>query len=220
MGCDVKLHTESFKRTIQSAEEKMYHQKLLEGKSYKNSIITTLLATLHERSNETEEHDIRIKKYCMAIGSELKLSSEEMNELSLLAILHDIGKVGIHQGVLQKPGPLSSVEWEEMKRHPEIGYRIAQNTPELTVVAKYILSHHERWDGNGYPRRLKEESIPLLCRIISVVDAYDAMTNDRAYRKAISKNEAMKELEVNAGTRFDPRIVKVFLNLISNHVIE
>ncbi len=220
MGCDVKLHTESFKRTIQSAEEKMYHQKLLEGKSYKNSIITTLLATLHERSNETEEHDIRIKKYCMAIGSELKLSSEEMNELSLLAILHDIGKVGIHQGVLQKPGPLSSVEWEEMKRHPEIGYRIAQNTPELTVVAKYILSHHERWDGNGYPRRLKEESIPLLCRIISVVDAYDAMTNDRAYRKAISKNEAMKELEVNAGTQFDPRIVKVFLNLISNHVIE
>jgi HD-GYP domain-containing protein (c-di-GMP phosphodiesterase class II) len=97
----------------------------------------------------------------MAIGSELKLSSEEMNELSLLAILHDIGKVGIHQGVLQKPGPLSSVEWEEMKRHPEIGYRIAQNTPELTVVAKYILSHHERWDGNGYPRRLKEREHPL-----------------------------------------------------------
>jgi HD-GYP domain-containing protein (c-di-GMP phosphodiesterase class II) len=186
------------------------------SKSYKNTIINTLLATLYERSYETQEHDVRMKEYCEAIGNELKLSSEEMNELTLLAILHDIGKVGIHQGVLQKPGPLTSAEREEMKRHPEIGYRIAQNTPELSMVAKYILSHHERWDGTGYPRRLKEEDIPLLCRILAVADAYDAMTNDRGYRKAIANEEAIKELKKNAGTQFDPRIVKIFLNLIAD----
>jgi response regulator RpfG family c-di-GMP phosphodiesterase len=104
MGCGIKTHAESFKRVIQIAEEKMYHQKLLEDKSYKNSIINTLLSTLHERSFEAEEHYIRMKEYCESLGKELKLSLDEMNELSLLAILHDIGKVGIHQGICKNPG--------------------------------------------------------------------------------------------------------------------
>lgn len=193
----------------------MYHQKLLEGKSYRNSIINTLLCTLYEKSLETEEHDERIRGYCQAIGKELKLFPEDLNELSLLALLHDIGKVGIRQEILQKPGPLTPEEWAAMKSHPEIGCRIAQNIPELSAVSEYILSHHERWDGKGYPNGLAGTNIPLLCRILAVADAYDAMTNDRAYRKAMDKDKAIAELKRNAGTQFDPRIAETFIRLVS-----
>jgi len=178
----------------------MYRHKLLESKSYRNAFINTLLATLFEKSMETKEHAERLQNYCLAVDRELKLSPKELDELALLAVLHDIGKVGINENILQKPGPLTSEEWEEMKKHPEIGYRIAQNTPGLSAVAEYILAHHERWDGKGYPRGLKGEEIPLLCRILAVADAFDAMTNDRTYRKAMSREEAIAEIKRNAGT--------------------
>jgi diguanylate cyclase (GGDEF)-like protein/PAS domain S-box-containing protein len=216
LGCAVKKKgEESLQRVLQEAEELMYHEKLLEGKSYRNSVINTLLATLNEKSMETEEHAERLKVYCYAIAKKLQLSAQEMNKLSLLAILHDIGKVGINQSILQKPGALTPQEWDEMKKHPEIGYRIAQSAPELSEVAEYILSHHERWDGKGYPSGTKGEDIPLLCRILSVADAYDAVTNDRVYRKALGKSEAIAELTRNTGTQFDPKIVDVFVKLSS-----
>ena len=175
-----------------------------------------MLVTLYEKSNETEEHSKRIETYCHAIGRKLHLSSKEMDELSLLALLHDIGKVSIDPNILKKPGPLTPEEWEEMKRHTQIGYRIAQVTPELAVVADLILSHHERWDGNGYPRGLKEGEIPLSCRILSVADAYDAMTNDRVYRKAMSNEKAVYELEKNSGTQFEPSIVRLFTDFLQS----
>lgn len=215
LGCSVKnTEKDDLQRALREAEEWMYHQKLLEGSSYRNTIINTLLATLYEKSLETEEHAERLKQHCHAIGSALQLSAEELNELALLAILHDIGKVGVHQSILQKPGPLSPEEWEEMRRHSEIGYRIAQNAPELSIVSDYILSHHERWDGHGYPRKLAGEDIPLVCRILAVADAYDAMTNDRVYRRAIPKDAAMTELEQGSGTQFDPFVVRLFINLL------
>ena len=198
---------------IRQAEERMYHQKLLDGKSYRNSIINTLLATLYEKSMETEEHVKRISKYCEAIGRELRFSDSVMNELSLLSVLHDIGKVGIQQSILRKAGPLTPDEWNEMKKHPEIGYRITQNTPELSLVSEYILYHHERWDGSGYPKGLKGEEIPMYCRIIAVADAFDAMTNDRVYRKAMSYSDAVRELRDNSGTQFSPEIVELFIEL-------
>lgn len=216
LGCACMNTAESsIHAVMQQAEKYMYQQKLLDGKSYRNAIISTLMATLYEKSNETEEHSKRIETYCHAIGRKLHLSSKEMDELSLLALLHDIGKVGINPNVLKKPGPLNSEEWEEMKRHPQIGYRIAQVTPELTSVADLILSHHERWDGKGYPRGLTGEEIPLSCRILSVADAYDAMTNDRVYRKAMSSQEAVYELKKNMGTQFEPRIVCFFIDTLN-----
>lgn len=214
-GCAAKDHPEAnLQRVFRLAEEWMYHQKLLDGQSYRNTIINTMLATLYEKSSETEEHAVRLRDICHNIAAELELSAEQMDELALLSILHDIGKVGISKNTLQKNGPLSEEEWEEMRRHPEIGYRIAQNTPELSQVSEYILSHHERWDGQGYPRGLAGEDIPILCRILAVADAFDAMTHDRYYRKALSKDYAITELRSNAGTQFDPDIVEVFLKII------
>jgi diguanylate cyclase (GGDEF)-like protein len=221
LGCAAKTSAkEPLPHVIQQAEEWMYHQKLLEGKSYRNTIINTLLATLYEKSMETEEHAQRLIEHCQVIGKELKFSDKAMNELSLLAVLHDIGKVGVLQSVLQKPGALTPQEWKEMKRHPEIGYRIAQNTPELLIVSEYILSHHERWDGKGYPSGLKGEDIPLNCRILAVADAFDAMTNDRVYRKALSRSKAIEELVSNSGTQFDPSIVDVFVRILSQESIQ
>lgn len=217
LGCATKETAgEKLEEVVKEAEERMYRQKLNEGKSFRHSIVNTLLATLYAKSSETEEHAGRLKDFCLKIGTMLKLTSKEMDELSLLAVLHDIGKVGIREEILKKPGSLTELEWEEMKKHPEIGCRIAQNTPELGPIAEYILCHHERWDGQGYPQGLKGEEIPLLCRILAVADAYDAMTSDRTYRKALSREEAIEEIKRNAGTQFDPQIVEMFLESIKS----
>lgn len=214
-GCAMKEKPDdNIQKIMREAEEYMYHQKLLDGKSYRNAIINTLLATLYEKSNETEEHSKRMERHCHLIGRKLQLSSKEMDELSLLAILHDIGKVSVNPNILQKAGPLTSAEWIEMKRHTEIGYRIAQTTPELAAVADFILAHHERWDGKGYPRKLKGDAIPLPCRILAVTDAFDAMTNDRVYRNAIDTEAAIAEIKQNAGTQFDPAIVNLFVEIV------
>lgn len=215
LGCACKESVEGdIQGALQQAEENMYQQKLLEGKSYRSAVISTLLATLHEKSDETEAHSKRLEEYCHAMGRKLCLSSRDMDELSLLALLHDIGKVNIPPDILKKPEPLTSAEWNVMRRHPEIGYRIAQATPELAAMADLILSHHERWDGKGYPRGLREEEIPLACRILSVADAYDAMTSDRVYRKAMPAGEAILEIKRNAGTQFDPRMATCLLEII------
>lgn len=205
----------SVEDALSEAEAAMYNEKLLEEQSGRNAITSTLLAALYEKSSETEAHSKRIERYCHAIGRELQLSSREMNELSLFALLHDIGKVSIDRAILQKPGPLTKAEWAEIKRHPEVGCRIVQNIPELASVAGLILSHHERWDGTGYPNGLVGEDIPLPCRILALADTFDIMTNPNAYRpKPVSREEAILELERNAGLQFDPDIAGIFLWLL------
>lgn len=217
-GCSVKERVyESIHEVMKDAEEYMYHQKLLDEKSFRNGIINTLLATLYEKSSETEEHSKRLEYFCHEIGKKLNLTSKEMDELSLLAVLHDIGKVNINPNILLKAGPLDPGEWEEMRLHPETGYRIAKASPELSGISEYILAHHERWDGKGYPRGLKADEIPLPCRILSVTDAYDAMTNNRVYRKALSKTEAIEEIMRNSGSQFDPEITQIFLDLLTEN---
>lgn len=192
----------------------MYHGKLMESRSYRNQIVNNLISMLDEKSLETEEHAQRMKLSCTLIGKKLNMPANEISELSLLAILHDIGKVGIPENILQKPGPLTVDEMDIMKKHTEIGYRIAQNSPELSSISELILFHHERWDGNGYPSGLKGEDIPLKCRILAIADAYDAMTNDRVYRKAMTKSEAVNELILNKNTQFDPYITDVFIDAL------
>ncbi len=215
LGCAAKTDPlEKRQETLRRAEDHMYKAKLLQAKSYRNVVLTSIKNTLFEKSLETEEHGERLGRHCRAIGEILGLSGLHLAELEVFSMLHDIGKIGIDEQILQKPGPLTEEEWKIIKTHPEIGYRIASTVPELVNIADYILTHHERWDGKGYPRGLAKEEIPLLARILAVVDAFDAMTHDRIYRKALSKAEAKKELRRNAGTQFDPKIVEIFLNYL------
>ncbi len=186
----------------------------LKVNTYQSATINMLLAALGEQCLETKEHASRLEAHCYLLGQHFQLTSKEMEELSVLAFLHDIGKIGVNPAILKKPAPLTSNEWIEMKRHSEIGWRIVKEFSELGAVAKYILFHHERWDGKGYPSGLKADNIPLPSRILAVADAYDAMTSDRVYRKSMKREEAIAELTKNAGTQFDPQVVSLFIETI------
>jgi len=216
LGCATKEKMEEeIEYLLKTAEEHMYQRKLLEANSAHSAIVSSIKATMFEKSHETEKHAERLVALSKAIGIALNLSQVELDKLELLATLHDIGKVGIRDYILTKPGKLSESEWAEMRRHPEIGYRIAMTSPELVPVAVGILCHHEWWNGRGYPQGLSGESIPLLSRIIAVVDAYDAMTNDRPYRKAMEPAAAIEIIRKNAGTQFDPQIAEIFADIMS-----
>lgn len=208
---------EDIAQAIKTAEEYMYQRKLLEQNSSHSAILSSIKTTMLERSHETEEHAERLVALSKLVADGLHLGQGDRDRLELLATLHDIGKVAIDDRILTKNGKLTEDEWVEMRRHPEIGYRIAMSTPELASVAEGILCHQERWDGKGYPRALKGEEIPLLSRIIAVVDAFDAMTQDRPYRRAMTNEMAIAEIERNVGSQFDPKIAKIFLKKIAEY---
>jgi len=207
---------QTFEEMLIVAEDKMYKNKLLTSKFYRNNVLNSIKQMLFEKSHETEEHGHRIGELCKKVGVKLGLPTDKLDDLEIFASLHDIGKIAIDNTILEKPGKLSAREWKEIHKHPETGYRIAASILELNDVAEYILSHHERWDGKGYPRGLQGEDIPLLARILSVADAFDAMTQERTYRKALTREEARAELVLNAGTQFDPNIVEIFLEVLDD----
>lgn len=194
-----------------AAEEYLNRRKLMNQNSSHSAIVSSIMATLYAKSQETEKHGQRLGMICQIIGEQLGLTPNELGDLQLLSKLHDIGKIGIDDRILNKPGKLSEEEWQLMKQHPEIGHRIAMATPQLKHISEYILHHHERWDGTGYPSGLKEHEIPVVSRILAIADAFDAMTEDRVYRKAMPHEKAIQEIECNAGTQFDPEITRLFV---------
>lgn len=199
---------------MREADDNMYRNKLNESNSIRSSIISSLRTTLEEKNIETREHADRIKKLSLSIGKALELTDSSLDELAIASDMHDIGKIGISDSILLKADKLTEEEWSIIKKHPEIGYHIILSSPKLASIAEYILAHHERWDGKGYPRGLKENEIPLLSRIISIADAYDAMTNTASYRRQKTKEEALEELHRCAGTQFDPDLVEVFCSIL------
>lgn len=212
LGEDVKYNLDgNIYDDIRCIEEKVYRQKLLDKKSMKSSVLHTMKKTLEEKNMETREHADRVANNAVSIGRAMGFKMSELDELELTAELHDIGKITIAEELLLKPSKLTEEEFEILKTHAEKGYRIIHACGELIDVAKSVLTHHERWDGSGYPLGLKEDEIPLMARIISIADAYDVMTHDRVYKSAISQEEAFEELRRNAGTQFDPQIVEVFI---------
>ncbi|MEJ6951628.1 bifunctional diguanylate cyclase/phosphohydrolase [Natronospora cellulosivora (SeqCode)] len=214
LGCATrKSKEEKLMPVMIEAEDRMYRHKLLETKSYRSSLITSLRETLEEKCHETAGYAARMVNLAIRVGRKMGLNGSELDDLRLLAMLHDMGKVAVKDEILNKAGTLSDKEWEEIKKHPEVGYRIAHASHELSQISNYILNHHERWDGKGYPLGNKEKEIPLLSRIISVVDAYDVMTHKRPYKTAITHEEAIEELNRCAGSQFDPDIIKIFNSL-------
>lgn len=207
------LLNEDIRSIIKDAEDKMYRNKLLENKSTRSYFLSSLERTLWSRSHETKDHCERIKKMAMQIGEHVHLPASEMDSLRLLAALHDIGKIAISNSILEKPGKLTSDEWEAIKKHPEVGYRIAMSSPEMAPIAEAILHHHERWDGTGYPLGLRGKDIPFLSRIISIVDAYDVMIHGRPYQAAITSEDAWAEIIHLAGSQFDPDLVNIISSL-------
>lgn len=204
---------------VAKAENRLNQNKLLGGNNARNNLILSLRQSLEEKTHETQEHSQRLMKLSVRLGSMLGLTDNQIDELKLLAFMHDIGKIGVADSILEKPTKLTPAEWEEMKRHCEIGYRIALASPELASIAESILSHHERWDGSGYPQGLKGEEIPLLARIISVLDAYDTMTHGRVYRGKISQEAAIAEIKGQRGKQFDPKVVDVFLAMMEKEML-
>ena len=198
----------------QAAEENMLKNKLLSQKSTHGALLSSIMATLYARNQETEAHAVRLARLSGMLGAALGLPQKEMDDLEVFAMLHDIGKVAIDDRILNKPGKLNAAEWAIMKRHPEVGSRIAASAQELAPITRFILHHHERWDGQGYPAGLKGEEIPLLSRILAIADAYDAMTEERVYRKALARDDALREIEDCAGTQFDPRLARLFVRLM------
>lgn len=195
---------------FQEADNNMYQNKLLKTSSTKNNLVKTLMKALEAKDYITEGHADRMEVLATVMGRELKLQQNIIDRIQLLTKFHDIGKVGIPDSILKKAGSLTEDEWRVMRTHSSIGERIANESSELKEIAHLILKHHERYDGNGYPLGLKGEDIPIECRILSIVDTFDAMTNDRPYRKALPVNVAIEEIIAHAGTQFDPELVEIF----------
>ncbi|MEN6391510.1 MAG: PAS domain S-box protein, partial [Syntrophomonas sp.] len=206
-------HGQNIRELLKEAEDKMYRHKLMEARSTRNHFLSSLENTLWSRSHETKEHCERMQRMARRIGLLVDLPESELDSLKLLAALHDIGKIAIPNSILDKPGSLTADEWETIKKHPEIGYRIALSSPEMSPIALAILHHHERWDGSGYPLGLKGEDIPFLSRIISIVDAYDVMVRGRPYQQARRPREAWSEIARCAGSQFDPHLVEIISEL-------
>ena len=208
------LQDESMNTVIKDAEENMYKRKIIERKGISGSIILSLEATLSAKSFETKEHTERIKKLAVKLGKKLNLPENQIGELSLLATLHDIGKVAIPESILAKEGNLNKKEWELVKKHPEIGANIASSSPLIAHISKAILAAHEYWDGSGYPKGLKGEDIPLISRLVHIVDAFDVMRSGRPYKKPLTKASAIKELRSRSGIQFDPALTEEFISML------
>lgn len=198
----------------QKALDNMHLEKLLNSNSKCSTIVKTLLKTLETKDMTTKDHVDRTANLAAVLALKSGIPENRLNQIVLLAEFHDIGKIGISDNILMKAGPLTPEERLAIQQHSKLGYEIAIASIELASISDFILKHHERWDGKGYPFGLKGEEIPLECRIISIIDSYDAMSNDRPYRKALSREEVIMELEKCAGTQFDPELVKMFLEII------
>jgi len=209
---------EDVEKILKSAEDHMYRQKVLENKGLRGNIIKTIIQAIHEKSPREEDHSRRVSDVAQQIAISLHLSEHDTLRVRTLGLLHDIGKIAISEGLLDKSGDLTAAEWDELQQHPVVGYRIVNSSQELADFSDAILSHHERWDGKGYPRGLKGEDIPLLSRIVTLADAFVAMTSERPYRTRPDEEMCLEEFRKNAGTQFDPNLVSVFMEKVFNEL--
>ncbi|HKM08716.1 MAG TPA: HD domain-containing phosphohydrolase [Sphaerochaeta sp.] len=214
--CEMTKAEDDINEVIKYAEKDVDARKLMESPHMRGRAVYAIINTLHEKNKREELHSRRVSDFCEALAKGLEMSEWQVAEMKLLGLMHDIGKIAISESILNKEGKLTDKEWQEMKRHPEIGYRILFSVEDMAGIAGYVLAHHEHFDGNGYPKGLKGFEIPLQSRIVAIADAFDAMTAERTYRTRVTPQDAAKELKKHAGTHFDPALARTFVEKFLN----
>lgn len=204
-------------KVLIEAENNMCKDKLSERLSAKSAVLDAILQTLEAKSYETRAHAERMIQIAIKIGEKLSLNNSELNKLSLLITLHDLGKIKIPEEILTKKGPLTTEEWNIVRKHPETGYQITKATKDFSHVSNEILTHHERWDGKGYPLGYKKQDIPLLSRITAIADAYEVMANGRPYKRPLTNGEIITEYEKCRGNQFDPELTDIFIEILKSY---
>ena len=205
---------ESMDEIMKEADNNMYRNKLITGREMKSQTFKKILENLQKEYENGKRQTGYISYIATGIARAISLTNEEILDIEKICMLHNIGEIVIPKVIYKKRGKLTEDEYNVVKRHPEAGYQILKSMEEYSTIAKYVLSHHEKWDGSGYPRKLKGDAIPLYSRIIAIADSYEAMTSGRSYKKALSRQEAREEIIKNAGTSFDPDLVKIFLAIL------
>ncbi|MHB1346013.1 MAG: histidine kinase N-terminal 7TM domain-containing protein [Candidatus Humimicrobiaceae bacterium] len=206
--------SESMLAVFKKAEDKMYKNKLVENTAMKHDTINNIIKILIEKNKRERMHSERVIALSEDLAAAFNVSAQKISEIKTLGLVHDIGKIGIDNKILESKNELSELEYIEIKRHSEIGYRILSSLNEFSQIAEFVLAHHERWDGKGYPKGLSGENIPFESRIIAIADSFEAMTGERSYKKTLSENDAIEEIIKNAGSQFDPEISKIFVEKV------
>ncbi len=214
--CEMKTSDDDINEIIKHAEKDVDTRKLMESPHMRGRAVYAIINTLHEKNKREELHSRRVSDLCEALAKALGMSEWQVSEMKLLGLMHDIGKIAISESILNKEGKLTDKEWQEMKRHPEIGYRILFSVEDMAGLASFVLAHHERLDGKGYPKGLMELEIPVQARIVAIADSFDAMTAERTYRESVSPRDAARELKKHAGTQFDPALAELFVEKVLN----
>ncbi len=199
---------------INDAEHMMYEYKIVDSKSMRSHTIKTIMSTLHEKNPREAAHSNRVGELCRLLSEAVGFSSIDSSMMSTIGFLHDIGKIAIGDDILNKEEKLTDDEFALIRQHPEIGYRILLSSYGVSDITQAVLSHHERWDGSGYPKGLKGEEISLISRIITIADSFDAMTSERPYKTRMSVNEAVEEIKKHAGKQFDPAMAQIFVEKV------
>lgn len=207
---------QSLLELFKEIEDEMYRKKLNESASMRSNTIELIIATLYAKNEREMSHSKRVSSLCKRFGIALGMNRDEVNQVRIAGLMHDIGKIGIEETILNKKGALTADEWKEVKKHSEIGYRILSSLNEFSEIADHILEHHEKWDGTGYPKNLKGDDISLQARMINIADAYDAMTGARTYTETRSKSDAISELIKYSGSQFDPVLTEIFISKVLN----
>jgi diguanylate cyclase (GGDEF)-like protein/putative nucleotidyltransferase with HDIG domain/PAS domain S-box-containing protein len=196
------------------AENDMNRNKMFENASTRSQAIDMIMRSLFEKSKRELLHSRRVSTYAERIAQELGLEEAKVNAVRTAALIHDIGKIGVDECILNKEGKLTDSEWNDIKKHPVAGWRILSSVKEFSELAEFVLAHHEQWSGGGYPKGLKGEAIPLESRIIAIADGYDAMTSTQSYHIPLNRDQAKEDLESCAGDQYDPRLVEVFVQKV------
>jgi diguanylate cyclase (GGDEF)-like protein/PAS domain S-box-containing protein/putative nucleotidyltransferase with HDIG domain len=214
-GHGTKYNTDqSMHQIFKDAEDDMYKKKLYESSSMRGRTVDLIMKTIYEKNEREMYHSRRVSELCEALAKKMGFDNENINKIRLAGLMHDIGKISIDEGILNKVEKLTLTEFNDVKRHSEVGYRILSSVIEFSEIANYVLEHHERWDGLGYPKGLKGDQISIQGRMICIADAFDAMTRDRTYKEKLSETEAFSEIRKFAGTQFDPNITEQFIEVM------